>query len=191
MRSPLTAARNDAHQKVPAAEAFSFLKESKGNLTWTIRDLSKTLNITTPEAKKVVLVLELQGYVKRHGSDWMTTLAGEGVSGAKAMRFTREAVEKALDELRNRIRESNGDTRLPFRVTEAVAFGDFLSGQPRVQSADVGIRLARKSDADQDVPARERAAQQAFLRQLRGRSAMLHFLPHEPWMNNRSHRKLL
>jgi hypothetical protein len=49
-------------QAVPAAEALSFLKEIKGAATWTDRDLAKSLNMSMPEAKQVLAVMELQGY---------------------------------------------------------------------------------------------------------------------------------
>ena len=194
MRSPRRVRRNESSLRetvsIPAAEALSFLKQTKGNVTWGIGDLAKTLNIPIPEAKRIASVLELQGYVKPQGSEWMTTAAGEEVSGAKPPRFTREAVEQALDQVRGRIQDVNRDPKSPFRVTEAVAFGDFLFGQPRVQAADVGIQLARRQ-ANDNSPFRERAAQRAFLKQLRGRSAMLHLLPYESWMSHRSHSKLL
>jgi hypothetical protein len=37
----------------------------------------------------------------------------------------------------------------------------------------------------------EHKAEEAFLKQLRGRSAALHVQPYEEWMSARSHRKLL
>jgi len=77
-------------------------------------------------------------------------------------------------------------------VREAVGFGDFLSDRPRLQAADLGIRLVpRKSGMNETETARERAAEQAFLKQLRGKIASLHIQPYEEWMSARSHRKLL
>jgi hypothetical protein len=47
-------------------------------------------------------LLAAQGYVQRaSGTDeWMTTPAGESVSGAKPPRFTRESVEQAVESLK-------------------------------------------------------------------------------------------
>jgi hypothetical protein len=187
-------AHESAVQAVPAAEALSFLKEIKGAATWTDRDLAKSLNISMADVKQVLAVMELQGYVEPAGTSkkWRTTEQGDLVSGAKTPRFTREAVEQGLSALRDRIQGINQDTNAPYRVTEAVAFGDFLSDRARLQAADVGIRLApRKSGKNETETAREHAAEEAFLKELRGKTASLHIQRYEEWMSARSHRKLL
>ena len=181
-------------QAVPAAEALSFLKEFKGAATWTDRDLAKSLNISMPEAKQVLAVMELQGYVEPAGTSkkWRTTDEGDLVSGAKSPRFTRDAVEQALSALHDHIQVINEDTNAAYKVTDAVAFGDFLSDRSRLQAAAVGIRLVpRKSGTTETETAREHAAEEAFLKQLRGKIASLHIQPYEEWMSARSHRKML
>jgi hypothetical protein len=142
-----------------AEAALSFLKDTKGTLTWSARDLADTLKINRREAQQALAFLQAQGYVQparrgepahqkgsaRSADQWITTPAGETVSGAKPPRFTRESVEQALVALKNRIKQSNKDLRIPYRITDAVAFGDFLlPDRARVQSADVGIRLAQR-----------------------------------------------
>jgi hypothetical protein len=187
-------AHESAAHAVPAAEALSFLKEIKGAATWTDRDLAKSLNISMAEVKQVLAVMELQGYVEPAGTTkkWRTTEQGDLVSGAKSPRLTREAVEQGLSALRDRIQRVNQDTSAPYRVTEAVAFGDFLTDRPRLQAADVGIRLApRKSGANETETAREHAAEEAFLSELRDKSASVHIQRYEEWVSARSHRKLL
>jgi hypothetical protein len=73
-----------------------------------------------------------------------------------------------------------------------VAFGEFRSDQPRVQAADVGIRLTpRKADSEDSGSALEHKAEEAFVKQLRGKTAVIHIQPFEAWMSARSHRKLL
>src|ERR1700721_3243284 len=73
---------------VSAAAAFSFLKETKGLLTWTPGDLAKSLKISPAEAKRVLAALEMQGYIKPHGRDeWLTTLAGDTYQGGTRHRF--------------------------------------------------------------------------------------------------------
>jgi hypothetical protein len=191
---PTQAAHETTSQAVPAAEALSFLKETKGAATWTDRDLAKSLNISMPEAKQVLAVMELQGYVEPAGTSkkWRTTEQGDLVSGAKSPRFTREAVEQGLSALSDRIQEINQDTNATYQLTEAVAFGDFMSDRSRLQAADVGIRLLpRESGANETETAREHAAEEAFLKHLRGKTASLHIQRYEEWMSARSHRKLL
>lgn len=202
---------------VPAAEALSFLKDTKGALNWTTRDLAETLRIGPKEAEQILAVLEIQGYVKPlHGEKgvWLTTPAGEAVCGSKAPRFSRASVENALSALseriavfnraaagkrgsaRNKSEAPSEDTKQEFRVSEAVAFGDFLGGfsadRARVQAADVGIQLVRREPAGHDPnSAVEQAARRAVIKQLRGGSALLNLRPYEKWMSHRAHRKLL
>jgi hypothetical protein len=98
------------------------LKETKGLLTWTPSDLAKSLKISLAEAKQVLAALEIQGYIKQHGTgEWLTTLAGETVSGAKTPRFTPESIEEALAALRSRIKLVNQDPKAPYKITDAAA----------------------------------------------------------------------
>jgi hypothetical protein len=138
--------------------------------------------------------MQLQGYVEPIGrtQKWRTTEEGLTVSGAKTARFTGEAVEQALSALRDCIRAINSDPDAEYAVSEAGAFGDFLSDQARVQAADVGIRLTpHKANSEGSRSAVEHKAEEAFLKQLRGKSAALYIRAYEPWMSARSHRKLL
>lgn len=178
---------------MPAAEALSFLRETRGVSTWTARDMAHSLRISLADAAQVISILQLQGYVKRaEGNEWMTTLAGESVSESKIPRYKPERVEKALQDLGRRIGEVNRDARAPYRITEAVAFGDFLSGRTRAQAAEVGVRLApRKSDGDESDPPQERNAQQAFLKLLQPRGGVLRLARFEEWMRERAHRRIL
>ena len=54
------------------------------------------------------------------------------------------------------------------------------------------MRLSsRKGKEGSPRSAMEHAAQLAFLKQLRGKNAIVHVQPYEEWMSARSHRKLL
>ena len=137
---------------LPAEAALSFLKDTKGALAWTTRDLADTLKINRAEAQQALNFLMAQGYVQpaRAKGEFLTTPAGETVSGAKAPRFTRESVQQALQALADRIQQNIKNPEAPFRVTDAVAFGDFLiPDRARVQSADVGINLIRRASSSQ------------------------------------------
>ncbi len=66
---------------IPAHEALSFLRETRGVTTWTVRDMADALKIGKVDAKRVIPILELQGYVKAVGAnEWLATLSGEDVS---------------------------------------------------------------------------------------------------------------
>lgn len=163
-------------------------------MPWTERDLAKSLNIAIIEARQALAVMQLEGYVApaREAGRWRTTPQGELVSGSKPPRFAREGVEKALSELAERVRKTNDDPNASYRITDAVAFGDFLNGGPKSQSADVGVRLVLRDHSPGDAEsARDKAAESAFLRNLRGKTPLVHLVPYEPWMSPRSHRNLL
>jgi hypothetical protein len=187
--------------QLPAEAALSFLKDTKGALTWTTRDLANALKVDRPEAQQALAFLQAQGYVQpaRTANEWMTTPAGEAVSGAKTPRFTRESVDEALEALKGRIQQNNKNRQAPYRITDAVAFGDFLlPDRARVQSADVGIRLARRENSGRDKnsaseprSATEAKAERKFLSDLRSKSPHLNLRPYADWMRRRSHSDLL
>jgi DNA-binding transcriptional MocR family regulator len=178
---------------IPAEAALSFLKDTKGTVTWSVRDLADALKISRRDAEQVVVLLGAQGYVQPEQKEWMTTPAGESVSGARPPRFTRENVEQAVEFLRERIKEVNKDSKSAFKITQAVAFGDFLlKDHPRVQAADVGIDLVQRGEAlGEPRSALSAKAELQFLRQLRGRTALLHIRTYADWMSKRSHLNLL
>lgn len=185
------AEKANALPSIPADEAFSFLRETRGASTWKARDMADSLKISLPAAKQVIAVLEMQGYVNQFKPDeFMTTFAGESISGSKPPRYTRERIDEALETMRKRIAETNRDSGAPFRIAEAVAFGDFLSARTRFQPVEIGIRLEpRKSTAVSIV--KKAVTRQQFLRQLRDKVAVVQFRPYEDWMTARTHRNLL
>jgi hypothetical protein len=175
---------------MPAAAAFSFLKQTRGLDSWGLSDLAKALKITFAAAKQILTLLELQGYVRRQGAEWTTTPQGEEVSGSTMPRLKRETVDRATKELAKQIKAVNEDPKADYRVTEAVAFGDFMNQTVRAQAADVGIRLQPRREAN-PRSAKGQQEEQAFLARLRGRSAMFNVKPYEDWMGRRSHVQLL
>jgi|SRR5690242_12802368 DNA-binding transcriptional regulator YhcF (GntR family) len=179
---------------LPAAALFSFLKETRGETSWTVSDFAKTLRLSKAAAKQALAILEMQGYVKPLGSkgEWITTPQGETVSNSKFPRYSRQAVERSLDSFADHLHRINQDSSAPYRVAEAVAFGDFLRDRARVQAADIGIRLVLRNGAEGDLnSAGEQRRQRAFLTQLRGRTPVVNLVPYADWMNARTHRKLL
>jgi hypothetical protein len=179
---------------LPVAALFSFLKETRELTTWTVRDMTKALNISQAAAKHALAILEIQGYVKLTGSkdEWMTMPAGESVSGSKLPRYSPESLEQSLASFADHLKLVNQDPSAEYKVADAVAFGDFLSKRARVQAADVGIRLEpRNLTGHHPHRASEQNRQEAFLKQLRGRTPLLNLQPYAEWMNARTHRKLL
>jgi hypothetical protein len=195
----MRSASHTAKVSLPAAALLSFLKGTRGATAWTVRDLTKTLKLSAAQANQAIAILEMQGYVKPTGSkrEWMTTPAGEIVSGSKAPRYSRATVEKSLAAFADHVRRVNEDSRAPYKIAVAVAFGDFLTDRVRVQAADIGIRLTPRSfaaelpqEAARPVQKGEQERQASFLKQLRGRTPLLNILPYAEWMSVRTHRNL-
>lgn len=135
-----------------------------------------------------------KGYVQpAHKGEWMTTPAGESVSGAKLPRFSRESVDRAVESLKERINLANKDSKVAFRIADAIAFGDFLlKERTRVQQADVGIGLVQRGEPSGDPRSAFSAkAERQFLKQLLGRATLLYIRPYANWMRKRSHLDLL
>lgn len=164
-------------------------------VTWTTLDMAKTLHISVAEANSVIPMLTMQAYVKSAGAkdEWMTTMAGENVSGSSTPQFTRESVEGELAALAERMKEVNRNTDSEFKVKTAVAFGDFLGEKHRAQAADVGVLLQPRGDKNgpRRASASVRAKELAFLKNLRGRSREAHLCLYAEWMGMRTHRKLI
>jgi hypothetical protein len=175
-------------QQLPAAELTSFLREYPTG-TWTERDLAACLQIGIAQAKEVISVLQLEGYIEGAGTTtkWRVTDAGRTVSGAKTPRFTPASIESALSALRDRIQAMNADPNATYSVSKAVAFGDFLRNLPRVQAASVAIALQPRQP---EPPTTQAKHMKTALKESRGKSAMLNVQPYEPWMSARTHRDL-
>ena len=176
---------------MPVDEVMSFLRQTRSALTWSEQEMADSLNISQAEADRVIELLGLQRYVKRSSADnrWITTIDGETVSGSKPPRFGRERVEKALADLKDRIAAVNRDRRAAFHIAEAVAFGDFLLEIPRVQVAEVGVRLVAHAQADAAI--HSASDEREFLRLMRGKGGLLRLQSYQPWMSGRSHRRLV
>jgi hypothetical protein len=119
----------------------------------------------------------------------LTTASGEAVSGSELPRTKRESVEESLSAFAERIAAINRDPRAEFSIQKAVAFGDFLSKRPQVHAADAGVMLTRRTplSGNEDNHEEERA----FLKQIQAKNQFDHIQRYQPWMSERTHRKLL
>ena len=183
--------RADRLPTVSTSAVFSFLKDTRGSLTWKMRDFQDCLNIGAKDAKQILAILQMQGYVQqKDGADeYLTTSSGEAVSESKLPRMKRESVEEALSTITERIAAINRDPRAKFSIRKAVAFGDFLSKRAQVQAADVGAMLTRRAPLSSNEDNDEE--EQVFLKQLQAKNRFVHVQRYQPWMSDRTHRKLL
>jgi hypothetical protein len=176
---------------VTPSAVFSFLKDTRGALTWSIRDFQDCLNIEAKDAKQILAILQMQGYIqqKNDTDEYLTTASGEAVSGSKLPRMKSESVDEALSTIKERIAAINRDPRARFGIRKAVAFGDFMSKRAQVQAADVGVMLTRRAppsgNEDNDKEEKE------FLKQIQARNRFVHVQRYQPWMSERTHRRLL
>ena len=176
---------------VSIATALSFLKETKGALTWTTQEFARGVGIKVAEAGPALTLLQMQGYIKpaEGKNEWMTSVDGDAVSGAASPRFSVKTVKQALEDLRGRIAAVNKDVKSEIRVGRAVAFGDFLADRPQVQAADVGIELVRRNA--RGAKRISKADERGFLKTLRAGKQMIRLLRFEAWMLDRAHQRIL
>ena len=189
--SPTTAASSTSNlgvmPTIPIAAVFSFLKDMRGALTWSEQNLIATLKVSRKDADKILALLQMQGYMqKTQSGEWLTTAAGEIVSGSKSPRFKPANIEQALAASSARIADVNRDVHSKFKIIKAVAFGDFLSRPSKCQAADVGVEL-RPRVAGKD---RDKTQERTFLKQLGAKNKFLYVRPYEEWMSQRPHRRL-
>jgi len=193
--SPKPESGSSSAAKVSAEAALSFLKDTKGAVSWGLGEMAGILKIGRKEAEQVVAFLAAQGYVAQAEGEknaWLTTAAGESVSGAKTPRFGRKNVEEAVEFLKGRIREINTDKGAPYRFVKAVAFGDFLlADRPKLQAADVGIQLASRGERSELRSASDAKEENRFLKDLRGKVQLLNVRPYADWMSRPSHVPLM
>lgn len=175
--------------EIPLDALWSFLKDTRGAVTWSATNLQECLKLDAKQAQQILAILEMQGYVAKEGDAWLTTAAGESVSKSKRPQFSASSVSKALDTLKERIEAVNRDKRSEFKITRAVAFGDFLSGRVQVQAADVGIDVSRR-DVMSGAPDDMDSKRDAFFDGLRRKSRLFNVRTYRSWMSQRSHRDL-
>src|SRR5215470_13826569 len=172
---------------IPLDALLSFLKDTRGAVDWSVKELRECLKLDARQAEQLLAILEMQGYVAREGNQWLTTAAGESISKSKKPQFSLTSVTSALDTLKERVEALNREKRSEFKITKAVALGDFLTGRSLVQAADVGVELSRRqplSGNSEDVEERRRA----FLNDLRRKSRLFVVQTYRSWMSQRSHR---
>jgi len=169
---------------------LSFLKDTRGAVSWSIKDLRECLKLGAKQAAQLLAILEMQGYVAKEGDQWLTTTAGESISKSKKPQFSLASVTSALDTLKDRIEALNRDKRGEFKIAKAVAFGDFLTERSQVQAADVGVELSRRHPLSGNSGEVEEK-RQAFMNDLRRKSRLFGVQTYRSWMSQRSHRNLL
>jgi DNA-binding MarR family transcriptional regulator len=176
---------------VSTLAVFSFLKDTRGALDWKLGDLQDCLNVEAKDAKQILEILEMQGYVRRkkNTDEYLTTGSGESVSASKLPRLKRERVEEALSTMSDRIAAMNKDPRARFSIRKAVAFGDFLSGRAQLQAADVGVMLVPRNPPSRNESNEEDELE--FLKQLQAKNRYVHVQRYQGWMSERCHRSLL
>jgi hypothetical protein len=175
---------------IPLDALLSFLKDTRGTVNWRAEDLRQCLKLNSRQAQQILAILEMQGYVARESDRWLTTAAGESVSKSKKPQFSLESVNQALETLEERIEAVNRDKRSEFKITKAVAFGDFLSGRAQTQAADVGVELSRRELLSGKADEMEEK-RKAFMNELRWKSRLFSVQTYRPWMSQRLHRELL
>jgi hypothetical protein len=70
---------------VSTSAVFRFLKDTRGALTWKMRDFQDCLDIGAKDAKQILAILQMQAYIQQKDDtdEYLTTASGEAVSGSK------------------------------------------------------------------------------------------------------------
>ena len=180
---------------ISAPALLSFVKQVSVEPHWDAKRLADVLNIKHSDVSQMAATLEMLGYAEQVSETkglWRNTPAGNTVSSAKPPRLNRDSVLDALEQLRVRVEQINANPESRFRVTELVAYGDFLDEHPKVQAADVGVglelRSERRSASDSSI---EKKSEEQVLSDLRAKSTLVHLHRMEDWMRRRSHRDVL
>jgi len=84
-------------QEIPLDAILSFLKDTRGTVNWSEKDLRNCLRLDAKQVQQCLALLEMQGYIAREGDQWLTTAAGETISQSKKPQFSAASVIKALD----------------------------------------------------------------------------------------------
>jgi hypothetical protein len=188
--------------------------------SWTIKEVARLLKISEGQARRLVYVLRVLGYVEvvpeQRPGTWRNTMAGNALANASAAPpMSRAEASRQLQQFLERVALVNADESLPHRVGKVVIFGSYLSDQQRIGDIDVAIRLdCRPRFADhwaEAVLARAEAAERSgrhfrgFIdrlgwaedevkRKLRGGARLLSlhdWTTEEPWLQHAPHQVLL
>ena len=118
--------------------------------TWGAGFVKQILNTNSESAKRIISVLQRQGYIKQHNSFgnhecWENTLKGNALALASAAKpISRATAERNLAQLLERVRRVNEDEYFLYKVQKVVLFGSYLRPTQRLSDLDVAIKLAPK-----------------------------------------------
>ena len=112
------------------------------------KELANALKVSSSQAREATAVLRRRAISNRR------VMRVNGESASKVSSYPAQSLQGLVERaskmhspvLRDRIKTSNSDPHAAYKITEAVAFGDFLGDAARLQAVDVGIRLVAKSE---------------------------------------------
>jgi predicted nucleotidyltransferase len=124
-------------------------------------DVERSLAVDTAEARRVLILLEHEGYLELYmdylpNEQWRTTLKGNTLAQASAARpISRAKAEQRLAEFLARVEQLNADDTYVYRVSKAALFGSMLGESPVVGDIDVAIQLTPRYDGEALTARRE------------------------------------
>jgi hypothetical protein len=132
----------------PAKEIRKFLREIH-DLQASCGYARDVLGCSMDEAKKLVGILERDGYLSKAGQYqghqlYETTVKGNQLAGANLRPISRVTAERTLQAFMHRVRAANANSDYLETITAVVVFGSFLSKTADLGDVDVGIQLERK-----------------------------------------------
>ena len=179
---------------MPAAAVRDFLRQTAQLPEWDVKFSRAVLGLDAKKIAEVLQWMQLLGHIEPVSSKkatWRNTQEGNALARAKPGKpLKRETIEKALNELPERIRTVNTSPQHAYAVAQATLFGPYYTTGADVKSADVAIKLIPKRSKT-GLPVNSVEAQKArlvILRLLKGKGRGLAVFEAEDWMLKQPHR---
>lgn len=184
--------------EVSAAAVRDFLRQAAQLPEWDAKFIRAVLGIDAGKVSEVLQWMQVLGHIElisSRKSTWRNTEAGNALAHVKPVKpLKRETIEKALNELPERIRLVNTSPQHAYAVAQAALFGPYYTTDADVGSADVAVKLIPKrapnkgKDALPVNGAEAQNSRRAILRLLKGRGRGLTLFESESWMLKQPHR---
>lgn len=180
--------------EVPAAAVRDFLRQSAQLPEWDAKFIRAVLGVDAGKVAEVLQWMQVLGHIElisSRKSTWRNTEAGNAMARARHVKpLKRETIEKAVNELPERIRMVNTSPQHVYAVSQAALFGPYYTTDAEVGSADIAIKLMPKR-VKSALPGNSVEAQKArlaILRLLKGKGRGLTLFEAEDWMLKQPHR---
>jgi predicted nucleotidyltransferase len=134
----------------PIIKIRNLLNRGRACDGWTEDFVANSLRISLLKARKIIDVLEKQGYIEAcripGNKNWKNTIYGNKLALASAAKpITRDTASKQLKQFLDRVVEVRDSKKYLYKVTHVIVFGSFLSKKQKLSDLDIWINLVPKN----------------------------------------------